>query len=154
MARIVFAWGMTVQESPEAVPVVREVVERLALPEEWLRWNALMHEHHYLGFKQFAGRGLRYVAEWNGQWLAAGLADGSVSVPAARPVAGLAEGGPVTALAPLRKFALFDPATGAGAEEPGLAGTGVEPAAAERGLIGALGALARVGRDIGIKLKF
>ena len=69
-ARIVYAWGMTVQESAEAVPVVREVVVRLALPEERLRWDALMHAHHYLGFKQFAGRGLRYVAEWNGEWLA------------------------------------------------------------------------------------
>lgn len=61
---------MTVQASAEAVPVVSEVVVRLALPEERERWDALMHEHHYLGCKQFAGRGLRYVAEWNGQWLA------------------------------------------------------------------------------------
>ncbi len=29
-----------------------------------------MDQHHYLGFKRFAGRGLRYVAEWRGQWLA------------------------------------------------------------------------------------
>ena len=29
-----------------------------------------MREHHYLGFKQFAGRGMRYVAEYKGQWLA------------------------------------------------------------------------------------
>ena len=29
-----------------------------------------MDAHHYLGFKQFAGRGLRYVAKWNGEWLA------------------------------------------------------------------------------------
>ena len=61
---------MTVQKSAEVVPVVSEVVVRLALPEERERWDALMHAHHYLGFKQFAGRGLRYVAEWNGQWLA------------------------------------------------------------------------------------
>ena len=27
-------------------------------------------QHHYLGFKQFAGRGLRYVAEYDGRWVA------------------------------------------------------------------------------------
>ena len=26
-----------------------------------------MNEHRYLGFKRFAGRGLRYVFEWRGQ---------------------------------------------------------------------------------------
>ena len=31
-------------------------------------WDALMAQHHYLGFKRFAGRGLRYVFEWRGQW--------------------------------------------------------------------------------------
>ena len=61
---------MTVQVSPETVPVVREVMVRLIRPEERLCWDALMDTHHYLGFKQFAGRGLRYVAEWNGEWLA------------------------------------------------------------------------------------
>ncbi len=29
-----------------------------------------MNENHYLGFKQFAGRSLRYVAEHEGKWLA------------------------------------------------------------------------------------
>lgn len=29
-----------------------------------------MNENHYLGFKQFAGRSLRYVAEREGEWLA------------------------------------------------------------------------------------
>ena len=27
-----------------------------------------MDTQHYLGFRQFAGRGLRYVAEWHGRW--------------------------------------------------------------------------------------
>ena len=54
----------------DEVPVLSEVVVRLARPEERLRWDRLMDEHHYLGFKQFAGRGLRYVAEWQGRWLA------------------------------------------------------------------------------------
>ena len=50
--------------------MLSEVVVRLARPEERLRWDGLMDAHHYLGFKQFAGRGLRYVAEWRGEWLA------------------------------------------------------------------------------------
>ena len=29
-----------------------------------------MAQHHYLGFQQFAGRGLRYVAEYEKRWLA------------------------------------------------------------------------------------
>ena len=28
-----------------------------------------MDQRHYLGFKRFAGRGLRYVAEWRGLWI-------------------------------------------------------------------------------------
>ena len=38
----------------------------MALPCERRRWDALMREHHYLGFRQFAGRGLRHVAvQWH-----------------------------------------------------------------------------------------
>ena len=48
---------------------LEEVVVRLARPDEHSEWDRLMDEHHYLGFRQFAGRGLRYVAEWRGQWL-------------------------------------------------------------------------------------
>ena len=33
---------MTIQESAEAVPIVKEVVVRRALPEERLRWDALI----------------------------------------------------------------------------------------------------------------
>ena len=43
---------------------------RLARPHEWQRWGELMRTHHFLGFKQFAGRGLRYIAEYRGQWVA------------------------------------------------------------------------------------
>ena len=46
-----------------------EVSVRLAKPQERLRWDALMDGHHYLGFKRFAGRGLRYVFEWRGHWI-------------------------------------------------------------------------------------
>lgn len=49
---------------------LKQVVVRLAQPHERERWDALMDQHHYLGFKQFAGRGLRYVAEHDGEWLA------------------------------------------------------------------------------------
>ena len=37
--------------------VVGEVEVRLARPDERRRWDALMDQHHYLGFRQFAGRG-------------------------------------------------------------------------------------------------
>ena len=50
--------------------VVREVGVRPARADERRRWDALMAEHHYLGFRQFAGRGLRHVAEWRGRWVA------------------------------------------------------------------------------------
>ena len=46
-----------------------EVAVRLAAPHERRRWDALMDRHHYLGFKRFAGRGLRYVFEWRGHWV-------------------------------------------------------------------------------------
>ena len=43
---------------------------RLVRPDERIKWDVLMDQHHYLGFKRFAGRGLRYVAEWRGRWIA------------------------------------------------------------------------------------
>ena len=51
-------------------PSVKDVTLRLARPDERRRWDATMAEHHYLGFQQFAGRGLRYVAEYQKRWLA------------------------------------------------------------------------------------
>ena len=47
----------------------RDVSVRLARPDERTRWDALMNQHHYLGFKRFAGRGLRYVFEKRGHWV-------------------------------------------------------------------------------------
>ena len=70
MAGFVYAWGMQEQETPTTIPDLKQVVLRLAQPHERPRWDALMNQHHYLGFKQFAGRGLRYVAEYEGEWLA------------------------------------------------------------------------------------
>ena len=63
-------YGRMSLERPDPVTLVGEVVVRLVRPEEHPRWDTLMDAHHYLGFKQFAGRGLRYAAEWNGEWLA------------------------------------------------------------------------------------
>ncbi len=48
-----------------------EAVEvRLARPDERVKWDALVRENHYLEFKRFAGRGLRYVVACRGRWLA------------------------------------------------------------------------------------
>ena len=51
-------------------PSVKDVTLRLVRPDERRRWDATMAEQHYLGFRQFAGRGLRYVAEYEKRWLA------------------------------------------------------------------------------------
>ena len=51
-------------------PSVKDVTLRLARPDERRRWDATMAQLHYLGFQQFAGRGLRYVAEYEKCWLA------------------------------------------------------------------------------------
>ena len=37
--------------------LLREVSVRLAHPDKRIRWDRLMDQHHYLGFKRFAGRG-------------------------------------------------------------------------------------------------
>ena len=37
---------------------VKDVTVRLARPDERRRWDATMAEHHPLGFRGFAGRGL------------------------------------------------------------------------------------------------
>ena len=45
---------------------LRDVSVRFARPDERRRWDALMNQHHYLGFNRYAGRGLQYVFEWGG----------------------------------------------------------------------------------------
>ena len=55
-------------EAPEGFSL-SEVEVRLMKPEERPLWDALMDEHHYLGFRRLAGRGLRYVATFRGRWL-------------------------------------------------------------------------------------
>ena len=70
--------GMSIRKRMDSCPVHREAPEgfslsevevRLATPEERPLWDALMDEHHYLGFRRLAGRGLRYVATFGGRWL-------------------------------------------------------------------------------------
>jgi len=49
---------------------LRTVQVRLIRPGEKQLWNDLMREHHYLGFQGWVGESLRYVAEWEGSWVA------------------------------------------------------------------------------------
>lgn len=54
-----------------AEPVsLRAVQVRLIRGVEKETWNRLMREHHYLGFQGWVGESLRYVAEWQGGWVA------------------------------------------------------------------------------------
>ena len=49
---------------------LRTVQVRLLRRGEKPIWNQLMREHHYLGFQGWVGKSLRYVAEWEGEWVA------------------------------------------------------------------------------------
>ena len=61
------AWSLDAQDGSERVRVVKQVTLRPALPEEALRWDALMERHQPLRFNQCEGRGLRFVADCQGQ---------------------------------------------------------------------------------------
>ena len=50
--------------------VLSDVRVRPIVAGEKKRFDALLRAHHYLGFNGTAGRALRQVAEWRGQWLA------------------------------------------------------------------------------------
>ncbi len=83
--------------------VAREVEVRPIHPDERRRWDALMDERHCLGFRQFAGRGLRHVAEWRGHWLTLlGWQSGAVQVRSARPLADAGAGTCISGGRPLR----------------------------------------------------
>ena len=45
-----------------------EVVVRLVRADERIKWDVLMDQHHYLGFKRFAGRGL-HLCGGRGRWI-------------------------------------------------------------------------------------
>ncbi len=51
--------------------MLRDGVVRLARPDEVCRGNRVVDRHHDLGFKQFAGRGLRSVFPGRGRWMGA-----------------------------------------------------------------------------------
>ena len=53
----------------ESIPL-RAVRVRVVRPDEVPRFNALLREHHYLGFRKFCGRRLRHVAVLGDRWLA------------------------------------------------------------------------------------
>lgn len=57
------------QPPSDVVPILGEVVVRLGRSGERLRGNALIDPQHSVGLKQFVGRGVRDVAEWQGRWL-------------------------------------------------------------------------------------
>jgi len=57
------------KEAETAIELSRVQV-RPIVPEERAAWDALMREHHYLGLKALVGRSLRYVAKYEGRWLA------------------------------------------------------------------------------------
>ena len=50
--------------------VVEKIELRLVRPEEEARWEELVIQHHYLKSARMVGEQLRYVAEYQGQWLA------------------------------------------------------------------------------------
>ena len=52
----------------EPIPL-RAVQVRVVRPEEVPRFNALLCEHHYLGFRKFCGHRLRHVAVLGERWL-------------------------------------------------------------------------------------
>lgn len=53
-----------------ATPDLRSVQVRPLRAGERREWDRLMREHHYLGFRGFVGESLRYVAQWQGRWVA------------------------------------------------------------------------------------
>jgi len=55
---------------PAEAAVVEKIQVRLVRPEEEARWDELIVQHHYLKSARMVGEQLRYVAEYQGQWLA------------------------------------------------------------------------------------
>ena len=55
---------------PAEAAVVEQIQVRLVRPEEEAHWDDLMVQHHYLKSARMVGEQLRYVAEYQGQWLA------------------------------------------------------------------------------------
>ena len=58
------------QPTPDEQEILTHLVVRLVSPGEVERFDQLLAEHHYLKNGQLVGEYLRYVGEYNGQWLA------------------------------------------------------------------------------------
>lgn len=58
------------QPTPDEQHVLEHLTVRLIRPEERARFDQLLVEHHYLHNAQLVGEHLRYVATYQGQWLA------------------------------------------------------------------------------------
>ena len=50
--------------------LLRTIEVRLISRPEQTRWDTLIRQNHYLGFRSFVGESIRYVAESHGHWLA------------------------------------------------------------------------------------
>jgi hypothetical protein len=55
---------------PTEARLLDQVTVRLITPEERQRYDGLMEQEHYLGNAHAVGQVLRYVAEYQGQWVA------------------------------------------------------------------------------------
>src|SRR6476469_5047833 len=60
---------LVVTDAAEA-GVLEEIEVRLVGPEQEAEWNRLIVENHYLKSARMVGEQLRYVAEYQGQWVA------------------------------------------------------------------------------------
>ena len=61
-------YAITQEVSTDSIRL-REVQVRTVRPDEEPRWNALMRQHHYLGFRNLCGNRLRQVAVHGERWL-------------------------------------------------------------------------------------
>src|SRR6478672_8930054 len=56
--------------SPDEQQILAHLVVRPVRAEEVAQFDQLLIEHHYLKSAQLVGEHLRYIAEYDGQWLA------------------------------------------------------------------------------------
>ena len=56
--------------SPQEQTILEEVQVGLLAPEERKRFDDLLDTEHYLGSGRLVGKQMRYVAKYQGQWLA------------------------------------------------------------------------------------
>ena len=61
---------MAMREARPESDVLRRLTVRLILAEERERFDLRLQQEHYLHSARLGGQTLRYVAEWDGQWVA------------------------------------------------------------------------------------